>query len=164
MLDVKSSTAAFMGNLVRVRSMAVTSAVVLGCTFLPMAGGTPKPYEVREFTAGIGALLNGRTSTPSVGRVVHPDWGGVQLTSAVDESVRMTSAALAPEAAPAEFETLAGDGLLEAEIMPVVQIVEGPADACAEDDCAIEAPVPEEVVIEAPELEAIEEIAPLEIG
>jgi hypothetical protein len=159
MSDLKSSTAAFTGNLVRVKSMAVTSAVIFGCTFLPIAGGAPKPYELREF----GAWINGGT-TASLEQVVHPEWGGAQTIAAMDESLRETSAALVPDATAAEVEVLAGDETLEAEIMPVVHIAEAPVNACVE-DCVAEAPVADdEAIAEAPDIEAVEEIAPLELG
>lgn len=165
MNTLKSSTAAFAGNLVRPTSMIITSGAVLACTFLPVIGGAPKLYEMREFAAGVGALMNGETSTPSLRRVVHPDWGGVQAQTiaAVDSGVRMTAAALVPEAAAAEVEELAGDNQ-QAEIVPLAQTSEPPADVLVADDDVGAVAAEVEDMIETPELEAVEEIAPLDTG
>jgi hypothetical protein len=96
-------------------------------------------------------------------QVVHPDWGGAQTIAAMDESLRETSAALVPDATAAEVEVLAGEETLEAEIMPVVQIAEA-VNACVE-DCVAEAPIADdEAIVEAPDIEAVEEIARLELG
>jgi hypothetical protein len=158
MSDLKSSTAAFTANLLRVKSMAVTSAVILGCTFLPIAGGAPKLYELREVSAWI-------TGDSVASRAIHPDWGGMQAQtiSVVDSGVRMTAAAFVPEAAAAEVEQ-PGDDVEQLQITPVVQIVEGPPDVCAE-ACDLERPVVEdEAIIEPSEFEELEEMTPPEMG
>ncbi|MGD9979809.1 MAG: hypothetical protein AB7H66_14805 [Hyphomonadaceae bacterium] len=164
MRDLKSSTAVFVGNLLATKSMTVTAAVVLACTFMPIAGGAPKPYEVRELGAGVVALMNGETSTPSLGRVVHPDWGGVEFTAAVETGVRMTNAAFIPEAAAAEVEELTGEMRREPEILPVTHYFEPRVESCLE-DCTIEEPAVEDTMrVEPPPIPEVDELAPLESG
>lgn len=158
MFDLKASTAAFVGNLVATRSTSITAAVVLGCTFMPMLGGVPKLYELRE----AAAWASGGASS-SIERVVHPDWGGVQaIVAPTNGDARTRPASLtAAEVNPIE---LVSAEVEDAAIMPVVQTLEPEVELCVE-ECILQPLPPEEAqLMEIPEVEELEEIAPLELG
>jgi hypothetical protein len=152
MFDLKFSKRAFVNDLMATKSMSVAATAVFACTFLPIAGGAVKPYELREFRAGVGALMNGETSTPSLYPVVHPQWGGVRQSSAPAAHVAFI------RTAAFEGDTgLAGAMLDEqGELMPVIQTFEQPLEICME-DCAAELPE-----LEAPEVVEILELEELD--
>jgi hypothetical protein len=169
MLEFKFSTAAFVADLVATKSTSATAAVVLAFTFLPMSGGAIKPYELREFPAGISALMNGQTATSTRERVLHPDWG-------FDARFLVASA----EAAPARDQTNAIDddtqlqlasGLMdEAVLTPVIHTFDA-SEALAEAELPrleFEAEVMEEAeLMEGPvveEADELNELSELEMG
>jgi hypothetical protein len=59
-------------NLGFLKICAIASAVILTGIVLPLAGGLPKGYELREFAASMGAFMNGEASTRPADPALYP--------------------------------------------------------------------------------------------
>jgi hypothetical protein len=160
MFPAKGRAAEFIADLLATKSTSVTAAVVLACTFLPISGGAVKPYEVQEFRAGITALMNGETSTPTPARVRHPDWDGEVSFASASAAMPTASAHQAEFVDEANVELAGSLFDRDVELTPVIQTFDEPEPLYAEgEDLALE----EAELMEIPELEE-EQPMELELG
>ncbi|MGD9966021.1 MAG: hypothetical protein AB7T59_05840 [Hyphomonadaceae bacterium] len=163
MFDLKFSKSAFVADLTAAKSTSITAAAVLIATFLPMTGGAIKPYELSEFRAGVAALMNGETSTPSLYPVRHPDWGGNLVNGVETATPRLRQVAYAGRHETGDARATE-TGLNADAVLTVAQAFEGSVDD-ASDEQMVELPMLEEAdVVQLPAIENAIEFAPLAMG
>jgi hypothetical protein len=138
MQTLENAPEKFIRKLTAPGAMTAVSAVVLAVTVLPLAGGLPKPYEVREFRAGVTALMNGETSTPSLEPAFYPHSGRgapvVRTEARAPARVQHTSLQAEDTADLAMLNIDGADALTDLETAEVAETFEEPVVTC-DGDC-----------------------------
>lgn len=122
-MTIQRLTNRFITGATRGTAMCMASAAVLATMAFDIAGGLPKPYEFREFRAGVSALMNGETSTPPLEPAFYPDRGA--RPAPVAPEARVERALVVVQETPAsEPVQILGDA--EGRVVEVVQPIEAP--------------------------------------